>query len=351
MSYEVQRSVGRAVLGKKPGGVSALLRKAILMNMAIRANDDGSGIFASKLKIAMWLEVEERSVRRGIKTLEDDGLLTDLGDHVNPSGAITRHYQINLDTLEKLPRTEEVFKEKRTAERSRKRQGADNTSAPKSPKRADGSSAQGADNKSNLADGSSAKINPIGSLPSKEGREPVKADAKASDDVQGFQLTPNARDPGAPKRERGERAPKVGEKERAREFWKSLCDSGAIDNDTIRLSRCKPKAIDSALPPLLQAYGWDDVMEGAIWHYRKEGKFASGLQDICNDGRLAAIIDDLKRKRAQSPVGKAVNGAPCDMDTARRRVKRRQWPESYGDPEHPIYVEARKLNEAEERVR
>lgn len=179
MSFEVQKAVAERVLGDRTGA-SGMLRKAILMNMSVRANDDGSGIYASKLKIAVWLETNERTVRRGVASLEEDGLITDVGPKTMSNGAVLRDYTINLDALAQLPRCEDEFKEKRTVERKRKKQGAGVVSAPKKADKVSGRGGHGArpeaDKVSNFPDMAPAEKTPEELFPSSlrsEGKRPV----------------------------------------------------------------------------------------------------------------------------------------------------------------------------------
>lgn len=172
MSYNVQKAVAERVVGKV-GEVSALLRKAILMNLAVRANDDGSGIYASKLKIAVWLETTERSVRRAVDTLLADGLLIEVGEKTMGNGAVLKDYTINLDALAQLPYTQDTFEEERAKERKRKKRGADKASDTPLKDRASGKGGQGvrpqADKASGFSDKASADNIHTSSKPSDTG--------------------------------------------------------------------------------------------------------------------------------------------------------------------------------------
>lgn len=83
--------------------IGSMLRKAVLSCMADRANDDGSGIWLSKGRIADEIEASRRSVITAIQGLVDDGLLIDHG--LRKAGS-THEYSIHVETLADMPRHE-----------------------------------------------------------------------------------------------------------------------------------------------------------------------------------------------------------------------------------------------------
>lgn len=132
MSFEVQRAVasrvfgeGRIAEGKRDLGVSGLVRKAVASQMAIRANDDGTGIHATLIMIAVWIEVDERSARRAIRSLEQDGILTNKGTVISKDGFVVNDFTLNLEALDLLPlaKTDLVEKQKARIDRQKKYDG------------------------------------------------------------------------------------------------------------------------------------------------------------------------------------------------------------------------------------
>ena len=80
--------------------IGSMLRKAVLSCMADRANDDGSGIWLSKGRIADEIEASRRSVITAINGLVADGLLIDHG--MRKAGS-THEYSIHVETLADMP--------------------------------------------------------------------------------------------------------------------------------------------------------------------------------------------------------------------------------------------------------
>lgn len=91
MSWKVQALVGERVCG-------SMLRKMVLINMAARANDDGSGVFAAIPTIAAWCEVDARSVRRVLRALEEDGLIRAVGSRVY-RGKIINEWELDVGAI------------------------------------------------------------------------------------------------------------------------------------------------------------------------------------------------------------------------------------------------------------
>lgn len=80
--------------------IGSMMRKAVLAYMADRANDDGTGIWVSKKRIAREIEGSRSGVIVVIKGLVEDGILLDNGI-IN--GRSTHDYTIDLRTLRNLP--------------------------------------------------------------------------------------------------------------------------------------------------------------------------------------------------------------------------------------------------------
>lgn len=87
--------------------VGSPLRKAILMYMADRASDDGSGIWSSKSNMAADLETSRRTVQREIKAMIEMGIVCEVGNRDCKSG-FTVEYAINLDALTALDGTRDT---------------------------------------------------------------------------------------------------------------------------------------------------------------------------------------------------------------------------------------------------
>lgn len=79
-------------------------KKAILMYMADKASDDGSGIWVSKGNMAADLEMSSRAVRIHIKDMLAMGVLKVSGQKECRNG-YTIDYQINLEIVSTLPST------------------------------------------------------------------------------------------------------------------------------------------------------------------------------------------------------------------------------------------------------
>ena len=75
--------------------IGSLTKKAILMYMADKASDDGTGIWVSKSNMAADLEMTDRSVRKHIKEMLAMSILREAGQRKCKSG-YTVDYAINL---------------------------------------------------------------------------------------------------------------------------------------------------------------------------------------------------------------------------------------------------------------
>lgn len=80
--------------------IGSMLRKAVLSCMADRANDDGTGIWISKGRIAEEIEASRRGVITAIQEMVSEGLLIDNGQRKRGS---THDYTILVRELKKLP--------------------------------------------------------------------------------------------------------------------------------------------------------------------------------------------------------------------------------------------------------
>lgn len=95
----MSRTVATLVYSKQVGSMA---RKAVLAYFADRANDDGSGIWASKQRIADEIECSKQTVITVVKALCSDGILKECGHH-KTQGGYTVIYGINLDAVAALP--------------------------------------------------------------------------------------------------------------------------------------------------------------------------------------------------------------------------------------------------------
>lgn len=80
--------------------IGSLLRKAVLAYMADRANDNGTGVWVSKGRIAREIEASRSGVITAIKQMVEDGLLIDNGIL---NGRSTHDYTLNLPAIRQLP--------------------------------------------------------------------------------------------------------------------------------------------------------------------------------------------------------------------------------------------------------
>lgn len=99
MSNLISASVQRRVIG-------SATRKSVLLYMADKAADDGSGIWTSKANIARDLELSRRGVQLVIQGLIRDGIVTETGQRDCKHG-YTVEYAIDPQAVDKLPSTRE----------------------------------------------------------------------------------------------------------------------------------------------------------------------------------------------------------------------------------------------------
>lgn len=95
----MSRDVAALVYSRQVGSMA---RKAILAYFAERANDDGSGIWSSKQRIADEIECSKQTVITTIKGLIADGLVAEAG-HRKTSNGYTVVYDIILPAVLALP--------------------------------------------------------------------------------------------------------------------------------------------------------------------------------------------------------------------------------------------------------
>lgn len=95
----MSRKVATLVYAKQAGSMA---RKAVLAYFADRANDDGSGIWTAKQRIADEIECSKQTVITTVKALVADGLVSESGRRPNGNG-YTVEYAINLAAIEALP--------------------------------------------------------------------------------------------------------------------------------------------------------------------------------------------------------------------------------------------------------
>jgi biotin operon repressor len=77
------------------------MRKSVMVLLADKASDDGSGIWASKQTMADELCCSKQAVITTIKTFLDEGLLVETGQRRSPNG-YTNCYAINVQKLQSL---------------------------------------------------------------------------------------------------------------------------------------------------------------------------------------------------------------------------------------------------------
>lgn len=105
----MSKDVAQLVYSRKTG---SSVRKAVLASMAERANDDGTGVWISKVRIARETEFSRKAVIEAIKAMVADGLLIDNG--LRKSGS-TVDYTICVKAVERLPFTDPEKEKQRRA--------------------------------------------------------------------------------------------------------------------------------------------------------------------------------------------------------------------------------------------
>lgn len=122
MSNLISASVQRRAVG-------SATRKSVLLYMADKAADDGSGIWTSKANIARDLELGIRAVQYAIRELVAAGLLIEIGQRDCKHG-YTVEYGIMADAVGALPSTREAPSERRE---TTSRTAVDNGNRPPAP--------------------------------------------------------------------------------------------------------------------------------------------------------------------------------------------------------------------------
>lgn len=79
-----------------------MARKAVMVLLADKASDDGSGIWASKQRMAEEIGASKQTVIATLKALIDDGLVREAGKRKCTNG-YTVEYAINVRALKSLP--------------------------------------------------------------------------------------------------------------------------------------------------------------------------------------------------------------------------------------------------------
>jgi DnaA N-terminal domain len=97
MSWELVSEAYKHTLG-------TTLRKALIVFLADKASDDGSGIFTSKPTMAATLDAGITSIKRTLAEFKEEGLITEIGTRKCPNG-YTIEYRLNVEALEALPLT------------------------------------------------------------------------------------------------------------------------------------------------------------------------------------------------------------------------------------------------------
>lgn len=82
------------------------VRKQIIMFMADKASDDGSGIWCSKGTVVRHTELGETTVKRAINEFINEGILTETGRRKCANG-YTVIYQMDLVEVERLESTDQ----------------------------------------------------------------------------------------------------------------------------------------------------------------------------------------------------------------------------------------------------
>lgn len=82
--------------------VGNLAHTAVLALLADKANDDGTGIWASKMRMAEELGTSRQTIITTIKGLTADGLITEIGER-RCSNGYTIEYAINVARLRSAP--------------------------------------------------------------------------------------------------------------------------------------------------------------------------------------------------------------------------------------------------------
>jgi hypothetical protein len=355
MSREVESLVNGRVIGEgsiKEGGkaikISGVYRKAALMQFANRCDDDGASVWVSVMRVAVWIECNERHGRRVLRSLEESGLVRNTGQvKVMENGIVMPIYEIVLSAVRKLPQARDALQQKAEAKRAKN----DRDVEARRVRRATVARQDGDDNRDTVAGSRATVARSRATVPAKESlkeelkdlgsKEPksesVKSDGKQKD---GFALTPNAADPKVTKRP-GKLPMKPSEV--AVEFYDALRDSPCFTSlpTHVRARTLRKPAIE-ALALALAKHDRDDMARVLGRYYAdqktiKGGENAKGLQNIINDG----LLDDLIKDAARRP--KPASTGSMSPDEAAQRLKAPEWRTAWGEREDPIYDAGRAL--------
>lgn len=74
------------------------VEKLVLMRVCDRAGDAGEHVFPSLARMALEIGIEERSIRRIYRRLEDFGVMAPVAE-ADPIRRLSREYRVNVDTL------------------------------------------------------------------------------------------------------------------------------------------------------------------------------------------------------------------------------------------------------------
>jgi hypothetical protein len=110
--------------------IGSMLRKAVLACMADRANDDGTGVWLSKGRIADEIEASRRAVITAIQEMVSEGILIDNGQRERGS---TNDYSLNVPVIMALPSSREGCENLHTPGRQRTKQGVQKVTPPVNP--------------------------------------------------------------------------------------------------------------------------------------------------------------------------------------------------------------------------
>lgn len=95
MSWKLTGLVAHKITG-------SAVRRLVLLTMCDKANDDGSGVYASFATVARECELSRATAKRTIKEFENEGLITQVGKHPCLNGE-TNDYTVNVTALRALP--------------------------------------------------------------------------------------------------------------------------------------------------------------------------------------------------------------------------------------------------------
>lgn len=101
MSIKVIRQVFNGYQGEP-------VDKLTLLALALFGNDEGGSIFPSVTKVGQMTNLSQRQARRNIRKLEDQGVISVIGNQNGGKAGTTRQYQINLQSIKPNKVTEDT---------------------------------------------------------------------------------------------------------------------------------------------------------------------------------------------------------------------------------------------------